>query len=263
MKVLVACEFSGTVRDEFAKQGHDSWSCDLLPSETKGNHIQGDVLDIIDQGWDLMLAFPPCTYLCSSGLHWNTKRPERVEKTEEALRFVKELLNAEIPMICLENPIGCISSRIRKPDQIIQPYQHGHLAQKSTCLWLKNLPLLKPSNLIPNPKEIQPGLKKRGYPNPLYNLFPSKDRWAKRSKTYAGIARAMSSQWSDNLCIECHQDTSFGSGLFVNRIPAEHGTQDGYLCHQCQLVECDKCGQGTLDYHLDGNILCNDCWEHS
>ena len=193
MKVLVACEFSGTVRDAFAAQGHhDVWSCDILPSHTIGNHIKGDVLDVMNQGWDLMIAFPPCTYLCSSGLHWNKRRPERAEKTEEALRFVEALLRAKIPMIALENPIGCISTRVRKPDQIIQPYQFGHCEIKSTCLWLKNLPLLKHTNVIEKPVNGWDNTTPTGQ----NNLGPSKDRWAKRSKTYSGVAAAMASQWN-------------------------------------------------------------------
>lgn len=126
MRVLVACEYSGTVRDCFAALGHDALSCDLLPSESPfGRHYQGDVLDVINDGWDLMICHPPCTYLSVSGLHWNKKDPERAQKTEEALEFVKLLLNANIPKIALENPVSCISSRIRKPDQIIQPYDFG------------------------------------------------------------------------------------------------------------------------------------------
>jgi hypothetical protein len=143
MRVLVACEFSGIVRDAFAKLGHDAWSCDLLPSERPGQHIQGDVLDILGDGWDMMLAFPPCTYLCSSGLHWNHRRPGRAAKTEEALDFIKQLLDADIPAIALENPVGCINTRIRKPDQAVHPWQFGENASKKTCLWLKGLPKLQ------------------------------------------------------------------------------------------------------------------------
>lgn len=157
MNVLVACEFSAVVRDAFRKRGHSAWSCDLLPCE--GNplyHIQGDVRVALLEGrptdgapWDMMIAHPPCTYLCSSGLHWNKRVPERQQKTEEALAFVSLLLNADIPKIALENPTGCISSRIRKPDQRIQPWQFGHNASKGTCLWLKNLPLLIPTAVVP------------------------------------------------------------------------------------------------------------------
>jgi len=143
MKILIACEYSGTVRDAFKKWGHDAMSCDLLPTDTPGPHYQGNVLDILDNGWDMMIAHPPCTYLCSSGLHWNKKRPERAAQTKEALRFVELLLNANIPRIALENPIGCISTRIKKQDQVIQPWQFGDNASKKTALWLKGLPKLK------------------------------------------------------------------------------------------------------------------------
>lgn len=140
MRVLVACEFSGIVRDAFIAAGHDAVSCDLLPTERPGPHHQGDVLPLLSQGWDMMIAHPPCTYLCSSGLHWNTRRPERAILTEEALLFVRTLLDAPIPRIALENPVGCISTRIRKPEQIIQPWMFGEDASKGTCLWLKGLP---------------------------------------------------------------------------------------------------------------------------
>jgi len=193
MKILVACEFSGTVREAFKKLGHDAWSCDLLPTEVKGKHIQGDVRDILNDGWDMMIAHPPCTYLAASGLHWNKRRPERAILTEEALEFVSLLLNAPIDMIALENPIGCISSRIRKPDQIIQPWMFGHDASKSTCLWLKNLPKLVPTDII----------KKDRYANQTASgqnkLAPSPDRWKLRSLTYPGIAEAMALQWGKEL----------------------------------------------------------------
>ncbi len=149
-RVLVACEFSGVVREAFRAVDIEAWSCDLLPAlDDSPYHIQGDVLKILDKGWDLMIAHPPCTYLCSSGLHWNKKRPGRAQKTEEALQFVETLMAAPIKRIAIENPIGCISSRIRLCDQIIQPYQFGDDASKSTCLWLKNLPMLRGTNYIP------------------------------------------------------------------------------------------------------------------
>lgn len=189
MRILVACEFSGTVREAFTKLGHDAWSCDLLPTEINGKHYQGDVRDILGDGWDMMIAHPPCTYLASSGLHWNKRRPERAQLTEEALEFVNLLLNCPIDKIALENPIGCISSRIRKPDQIIQPWQFGHDASKSTCLWLKNLPLLTPTNII------QKELYANQTPSGQNKLPPSPDRWKLRSITYQGIADAMAEQW--------------------------------------------------------------------
>jgi hypothetical protein len=192
MRVLIACEFSGIVRDAFAERGHDAWSCDILPSERAGQHIEGDVLSILDQGWDLMIAHPPCQYLCSSGLHWNKRVPGRAELTERALAFVLALIEAPIPKIALENSIGCISTRYRKPDQIIQPYQFGHAESKGTCLWLKNLPKLAPTAIISKPE--------RGYwdnetPSRQNKLGPSENRWKDRSRTYLGIAQAMAGQW--------------------------------------------------------------------
>lgn len=183
MKVLVACEFSGVVRDAFIRRGHDAISCDLLPTEQPGPHYQGDVLNIIDDAWDMMIAFPPCTYLCSSGLHWNTRRPERERETGKALAFVSQLMNAPIERISIENPIGCISTRIRKPDQIIQPWMFGHGETKATCLWLKNLPSLVPTDVV------------EGRDGKVWRMPPSADRWKLRSKTYTGIADAMAEQW--------------------------------------------------------------------
>lgn len=190
MKVLVACEYSGTVRDAFAALGHDALSCDLLPSETPGKHYQGDVRDIIDQGWDLMIAHPPCTHLAVSGARWfHQKQAEQAE----ALDFVRLLLDAPILKIALENPISIISTYIRKPDQIIQPYMFGHNATKATCLWLKNLPYLVPTNIVDKgPRHITKG--GRSLPE-WYNLPPSPDRWKKRSATFSGIAEAMATQW--------------------------------------------------------------------
>ena len=196
MRVLIACEFSGTVRDAFAAQGHDAWSCDLLPTDTPGQHYQGTIQGFLSSNvdpFDLMIAHPPCTYLAASGLHWNRKRPERAAQTEEALSFVNWLLSKTgIPRIALENPIGCISSRIRKPDQIIQPWQFGHDASKATCLWLKNLPLLRPANILPGGKLARRGNQTASGQN---RLSPSPDRWKLRSLTYPGIAKAMAEQW--------------------------------------------------------------------
>ena len=193
-RILVGCEYSGVVRRAFAARGWDAWSCDLLPAEDGDpKHIQGDVLEVIALGWDLMICHPPCTYLCSSGLHWNKRRPERAAQTEEALIFVRALLEAPIERIALENPIGCISTRIRKPDQTIQPWQFGHPESKSTCLWLKNLPCLVPTNVIPKP---DCGHWANQTPSGQNRLGPSADRWKERSRTYAGIAAAMAEQWS-------------------------------------------------------------------
>lgn len=199
MRVLVACEYSGRVRDAFIAQGHEALSCDFLPTDSPGPHYQGNVLDVIDAGWDLMVAHPPCTYLCSSGLHWNGRTPGRQALTDEALDFVRLLLNADVPRIALENPIGCISSKVRKPEQIIQPWQYGHDASKATCLWLKGLPLLTPTEIVA-PRVIN---GKGRYGNQTDSgqnkLAPSADRWKLRSETYQGIATAMATQWSANV----------------------------------------------------------------
>lgn len=151
MRVLVACEFSGVVRDAFAARGHYSMSCDLLPTETTGEHYIGDVRDILHMDWDLMIAHPPCTYLCSSGLHWNHRVPGREKQTEDALLFVRELAEAPILQICIENPVGRIGTALRKADQILHPHMFGHDASKATCLWLWNLDLLVPTKHIPPP----------------------------------------------------------------------------------------------------------------
>lgn len=192
MNIIVACEFSGIVRDAFIRAGHNAVSCDLLPTERPGPHYRGGVQDIIGDGWDMMIAFPPCTYLCSSGLHWNKRRPEREKQTRAALRFVSYLMGAEIPRIALENPIGCISTGFRKPDQIIQPWQFGHPESKATCLWLKGLPLLQPTNVLTKPEG---GRWENQTPSGQNKLGPSATRAMDRSRTYAGIAEAMAAQW--------------------------------------------------------------------
>ena len=176
----MACEFSGVVRDAFAAQGHDAWSCDLIPTTKGDKHIVGDVQNILTDGWDLMIAHPPCTHLCVSGARWfKDKLPEQAE----ALWFVDMLLNAPIPKIALENPISIISTRIRKPDQIIQPWQFGHGETKATCLWLKNLPKLLPTDIV------------EGREARIHRLPPTPDRWKLRSITFEGIAKAMAQQW--------------------------------------------------------------------
>jgi len=198
MRVLVACEYSGRVRDAFLALGHDAISCDLLPTDAPGPHHQGDVLELINrERFDLMVAHPPCTYLCSSGLHWNTRIPGRAEKTEEALAFVRALLSADIPRIALENPNGCIGTRIRRADQVIQPWQFGADASKATGLWLKNLPRLKPTDIIP-PRVVN-GRERWGNQTDSgqNRLGPSEERWKIRSETYPGIAAAMAAQWGD------------------------------------------------------------------
>ena len=197
MKVLVACEYSGRVRDAFIQKGHQAMSCDLLASEKDGPHYQGDVMDVINDGWDLMIAHPPCTYLSVSGMHWTTRGLRDPKLTEDALDFVKKLMAASIDRICIENPVSVISSKIRKPDQIVNPYHFGHDASKKTCLWLKNLPLLKPTNFI-EPRVVN-GKKRWGNQTDSgqNKLAPSDDRWKIRSETYEGIASAMANQWSE------------------------------------------------------------------
>ena len=195
-RVLVACEYSGRVRQAFRDRGFDAWSCDLLPSEDESPyHIVGDCLSLLDQGWDLMIAHPPCTYLAVSGLHWNKRDPARAEKTEEALRFVQALMSAPISKIAVENPVSCISSRIRKPDQIIQPYEFGEDASKKTCLWLKNLDPLTPTQMVA-PRLVDGKPRWSNQTDSGQNrLGPSEDRWKERSRTFAGVAKAMAEQW--------------------------------------------------------------------
>jgi len=180
VRVLVACEFSGIVRDAFAQRGHDSWSCDLLESETPGNHLTGDVMRFIHNDWDLMIAHPPCTHLAVSGARWFK---DKKEEQAEALDFVYDLMHAPIERICIENPISVISTKIRKPDQIIQPYQFGHGETKATCLWLKNLPKLEPTNVVD------------GREGRVWKMSPGPNRWRERSRTFTGIAQAMAEQW--------------------------------------------------------------------
>lgn len=197
MKVLIACEYSGIVRDAFIKNGHDAMSCDLLPTESNGPHHQGDVTDILDQGWDLLIAHPPCTYLCVSGLHWNKNDHKRTKKTKAAIEFVKLLMNTNINKIAIENPVSCISTKIRKPDQLIQPYNFGHDASKKTCLWLKNLPYLKGENYI-QPRIINGKPRWGNQTDSGQNKIPpSANRGKIRSLTYHGIAEAMANQWGD------------------------------------------------------------------
>jgi len=198
MRVLVACEYSGVVRDAFRSLGHDAWSCDLLPTDVPGPHYQGDVTKLLGEGWDLMVAHPPCTYLSVSGMHWTKRGLRDPQLTEDALAFVQLLLDAPIERIALENPVSIISSRIRKPEQIVQPWQFGHDASKKTCLWLKNLPPLVPTRVV-EPRVV--GGKKRWgnqTDSGQNRLGPSQDRWKIRSQTYEGIARAMAQQWSVN-----------------------------------------------------------------
>jgi len=182
MKILIACEYSGTVREAFSKLGHDAWSCDILETEIPGNHLQCDVREILGDGWDMMIAHPPCTHLAVSGARWfKYKQKEQAE----ALEFVRLLLDAPIKRIALENPISIISSHIRKPDQIIQPWQFGHGETKATCLWLQNLPKLQPTNIV------------EGREQRIWKMPPGENRWKERSRTFEGIAQAMANQWGN------------------------------------------------------------------
>ena len=191
-KVLVACEYSGTVRDAFASIGWEAWSCDLLPSETPGRHIQGDVSELLSERWDLIVAHPPCTYLCASGMHWTARGLRDPQLTEDAVAFVKQILESPCKHIAVENPVGILSTRIRKPDGYIQPWQFGHPESKKTGLWLKELPMLRSTEVLPKPA---PGVWENQTPSGQNKLSRTKDRWAKRSRTYPGIAKAMAEQW--------------------------------------------------------------------
>lgn len=193
MKVLVACEFSGTVREAFSRKGHDAWSCDLMPSEISGQHIQGDVLSVLGDGWDLMIAHPPCTYLTVSANKWYRDQPpresgalvghERREARKAAVDFFLKLMSCDIPKIAIENPIGVLSTLYRKPSQVVQPWQFGHGETKATCLWLRGLQKLEPTCIASERKQK------------MHLLPKTADRWKIRSRTYQGIANAMADQW--------------------------------------------------------------------
>ena len=195
MKILIACEYSGTVRDAFAAKGHDAWSCDILPTETKGNHFQGDVLEHLDKGWDMMIAHPPCTYLSNAGARFlypkSKLNEERYKLGLKAKEFFMALYNAPIDKICVENPISSKIFALPKHTQTIQPYEYGHPIQKRTCLWLKNLPNLKPTNIT----DIKQSTKVPG------NWFNKggKDRQKNRSKFFKGFANAMADQWGNEI----------------------------------------------------------------
>ncbi|SHL45355.1 hypothetical protein SAMN05216428_102451 [Nitrosospira sp. Nsp11] len=182
LRVLVACEYSGVVRDAFARLGHYAMSCDLLPAEVPGSHYQGDVRDVLDYPWDLMVAHPPCTHLSVSGArHFADKRMDG--RQQAAVSFFMMLAKTDIPMVAIENPVCIMSSLWKKPDQVIQPWQFGHGETKATCLWLKGLSLLKPENIVD------------GRESRIHKMPPSPDRWKERSRTYSGIAAAMANQW--------------------------------------------------------------------
>ena len=193
LRVLIACEFSGVVRRAFRARGHDAWSCDLLPAEDGSEfHIQGDVVypSRLGDGWDLMIAHPPCTHLAVSGARW---LQDKVVEQQAALAFAQILMNAPIERIAIENPISIISSRIRKPDQIIQPWMFGHGETKATCLWLKNLPKLVPTNIV------------EGREARVHRMPPGPNRWKERSRTFTGIADAMADQWGGSSITEAAQ----------------------------------------------------------
>jgi len=195
MRVLVACEYSGTVRDAFREAGHDAMSCDLLDTDVPGPHYQGDVRDLLGESWDLMLAFPPCTHLAVSGARWFAAKRED-GRQQAGIDFFMTLANADIPRIAIENPVGIMSTQWRKPDQIIQPWEHGHEATKGTCLWLKGLPKLTPTRIVGKGARH---ITKSGRSLPKwYNLPPSEDRWKVRSATFQGIADAMAQQWGSS-----------------------------------------------------------------
>lgn len=184
MRVLIACEFSGVVRRAFRARGHDAWSCDLLPAEDGSEfHVQADAIEVAyteSSKWDLMICHPPCTHLAVSGARWFK---DKVKEQADALWFVRALLDAPIPRIALENPVSIISTKIRKPDQVLQPWQYGHPETKATCLWLKNLPNLVPTNIV------------EGREARVHRMPPGPNRWKERSRTFSGVAEAMATQW--------------------------------------------------------------------
>ena len=191
MRILVACEYSGIVRDAFAAKGHDAWSCDILETEAPGKHLKGDVLNFLDMNWDLMVAHPPCTHLSVSGARWFTEGKKPMHLRKKALEFVQKLMDAPIDRICIENPVSVISSHIREADQLINPYQFGDMEYKRTCLWLKNLPRLKDTdNVLEETKKLPEKESKR-----IWWLGSAKGK--ERSKFYKGIAKAMAEQWGD------------------------------------------------------------------
>ena len=192
-RVLVACEYSGTVREAFKAQGWDAWSCDILPTDIPGQHIQGDVIPLLQQEWDLLIAFPPCTHLAVSGAaHFAKKKASGVQ--DAALDFVRALLDCNIPRIALENPVSIISSRIRKPTQIIQPWMFGHETTKATCLWLKNLPALVPTDIV---SKGERQFYASGKSSPIWHAKTGGGCGKVRSKTFQGIANAMAAQWGN------------------------------------------------------------------
>jgi hypothetical protein len=195
MKILVACEFSGTVRDAFIRKGHEALSCDMLDGEGDGPHYKGDVRDVLFENWDMVIAHPPCTYLANSGVSWLYRDPERWDYLDEAAEFFNMFLDLQVKKLCVENPIMHRHAKMRignrNQSQVIQPWMFGHMEQKATCLWLRGLPLLEPTNNVKEEMMKRPDSERQR----LHYLSPSKDRWRERSKTYQGIADAMAEQW--------------------------------------------------------------------
>lgn len=201
LNILVACEFSGRIREAFKAKGHNAWSCDLLPSETEGQHIQGDVLKFLEGGWDMMVAFPPCTYLTTAGNIWFTPRykdrfPERLSQRQDAISFFMTLVNARIPRIAIENPVSVMSTEYRKPDQIINPFQFGDPTAKRTCLWLKNLPKLISTHIVEPEYQVFKNGKRQGVGYFLATRLDAEERMKARSRTFNGVALAMADQWN-------------------------------------------------------------------
>lgn len=245
-RVLVACEYSGAVRDAFAKLGWHALSCDLLPTDAPGNHHQGDVRELLAQQWDIIIAFPPCTYLCSSGMHWTVRGLRDPKLTEDALDFVRCLMDAPCKHIALENPVGAISTRIRKPDCIIHPWQFGHPESKTTCLWLKNLPALVPTNVLQKPAS---GRWENQCASGQNKIAPSHDRWKERSKTYPGIASAMAAQWSAFVLDSRTNAKQFADGDRTSkRTRAETGRNGVGLTTEMR-------DGATIDFELEGDAI--------
>lgn len=221
-RVLIGCEFSGVVRDAFIAAGHNAWSCDLLPTERPGPHIQRDVLEVLDNpwGWDLMIAHPPCTHLCTRGA-WHSRKRGKPEEIEEAFDFFMALYNAPIPAVCIENPIGIVSSRFRRPNQIVNPFDFGERQRKPTCLWLRGLPPLFYTGMVPHPEPISID-RTTGKKRYFTDCTTGSKRAFKRAVTFIGIARAMADQWGPLLRRESDTVAGSGSPLVDHRLVACH-----------------------------------------
>lgn len=247
-RVLVACEFSGVVREAFRKRGFDAWSCDLLPTEIDGQHIQGDVLEVLDQGWDLMIAHPPCTYIANSGVQHLHRDKSRWQKLDQAVYFFKTLLNSKIPKICIENPVPHKYAGLPVYQQIIQPYEHGHNVMKKTCLWLRGLPKLKPTHIVSQgEKYIGKDGKSNG--SKWYQLPPTKDRWKHRSRTFQGIADAMAQQWGCDHFLQEPRMTKLNTPLTINWLTKPPHSKDSVF----DIVDNGSklIARGTIDEEVD------------